>query len=93
MSNEDSYTMGEFFHDVREARKERRAHAYDVHHAELKKLGIAYETKNAGHHVILLTDTKPTADFWPASGKFFLRRERRYGIGLHRLLKQLGIQS
>lgn len=83
---DDAYTMGDVYRAMRESRKEYRDHRFQTHHEELKKLGITYEVKNGGHHVILEFG-REKADFWPASGKYFIRKERRYGIGLHRLLK------
>lgn len=78
--------LGDTFRAMAESRREVRAHQFKTHHEELKKCGVPYEVKNHGHHVILEFG-KEKADFWPASGKYFLRSERRYGIGFHRLFR------
>lgn len=86
MSEDDSY--GDFCKAAREARKEQRAHQYDVNGALVMESGADVEVKNGGHHLILTLGNRK-ADFWPASGKYFLRAERKYGTGFHRLMKHL----
>lgn len=85
-------TMGDFWNAFRESKKERREQAFQIHHAEIKKLGIPHEVKNSGHHIIF-NFKGALADFWPASGKWCDRKSGRYGIGLHRLLKIYGVNG
>lgn len=80
----DDETYGEFCHALQESRRQQQAHRFDVHHEEIKRLGIPCEWKNNGHHLVLKFN-EGMVDFWPANGKWFDRSRRRYGIGFHRL--------
>jgi len=79
--------MGDIFRAMKEAKKERHAHQFVTNTALVKDLGLGHESKNGGQHLILRMQDGELADFWPSSGKWFARRMKRYGIGLHRLVK------
>jgi hypothetical protein len=88
--DEDSY--GDFCKAMREHRKEQRSAAYDFHHQRIQDMGVPHEAKNFGHHLILRVDKK-VADFWPASGKWRIRKPDRWGTGLDFLLRLMGWHS
>lgn len=71
---------------------ERRADNRDRSAAILDRLGVSFESKNGGAHLIVTHDGK-TVDFWPGTGKFIQRQSgARHGRGVFNLMKLLGIQ-
>lgn len=59
--------------------------------AMLRFLGVAFEVRNEGAHLIVRHEGK-TIDFWPGTGKFKPReRAAQYGRGVFNMLKLLGI--
>jgi hypothetical protein len=57
----------------------------------LQGLGIQFEVKNDGAHLIVRHEGQ-TVDFWPGTGKFIPRAPRsRHGRGVFNMLKLLGI--
>lgn len=52
---------------------------------------IKFTSKNDGQHLIVENPINAMPiDFWPATGKFFDRSQRRYDRGIGKLLKVLG---
>lgn len=84
--------IGEIF----KATKEQRKHASQVRKRNNKNgsmimlgdNGISYETKNGGTHLIVNHKGK-IADFWPSTGKFNIRGDKRYFRGVRLLIKIL----
>jgi hypothetical protein len=56
----------------------------------LVALGVEFETRNDGAHLIV-KHNGVTVDFWPGTGKYITRRTSKHGRGVFNLLKLLGI--
>lgn len=82
--------MGDIFRAMRDDKKERHAKNYDENHALARALHLSFETKNGGEHLVF-DFCGEVADFWPSSGKWFQRRQKKYGHGLRALVKRYGI--
>ncbi|MDW6094020.1 hypothetical protein SBX64_15890 [Vibrio rhizosphaerae] len=48
--------------------------------------GIKYESKNGGNHLIV-HGLSIVADFWPSTGKFIIRGDKRHFRGVRLLIK------
>jgi hypothetical protein len=59
--------------------------------ALLRFLGVEFEVKNEGVHLIVKHNGK-TVDFWPSTGKYIPREPKpKHGRGVFNMLKMLGI--
>lgn len=71
--------------------KERRAANRCRSTGMLTGLGLQFEIKNDGVHLIVRHEGQ-TVDFWPGTGKYKPRKPgTQYGRGVFNLLKYLGI--
>ncbi len=77
--------MGEIFNDMKQASKEKRSRNRDSSAKILLAVGIAFETKNAGAHLIV----DGRYDFWPGTGKWIERGTNRKGRGVWRLIARM----
>lgn len=76
---------------LNEESKRRRATNRQRSCAMLRFLGVAFETKNDGAHLIVRHEGQ-TIDFCPGTGKYKPRTPgTQYGRGVFNLLKYLGI--
>lgn len=57
----------------------------------LDRLGIDYESKNNGIHLIVSHDTK-IVDFYPSTGKWIVRKVGKSDRGVMNLLRYLGVK-
>ena len=81
----------EIFPDLNALSKQRRATNRERSCAMLRYLGVQFEAKNDGAHLIVRHEGQ-TVDFWPGTGKFIPRKPgSRHGRGVFNLLKYLGI--
>ena len=73
--------MGDMYKDLRELSKQERRERTLEAPAKLKAAGLAFELKNGGSHVILMTQTR-VVDFWPGNELWIVRgsKKRQYGI-------------
>lgn len=69
----------------------RRADNREGSAAMLQDLGVAFERKNMGAHLIVSHDGK-VVDFWPGTGKYIPRGFGRPGRGVFNLLKLIGLK-
>lgn len=79
---------GDYWNDVKQGRKEKKAENREKSPELLQEYGVAFESKNGGAHLIV-KHGRHTIDFWPGTGKW---RERN-GIssrGVKRLLAHIG---
>lgn len=79
--------MGDDFRAWKQARIEKRAANRDYGAKCLADMGIQFEAKNDGAHLIV-THRGKVADFWPGTGKFKLR-DGKWGRGILNLKRQL----
>lgn len=47
--------------------------------------GIEFESKNFGYHLIV-KGKESLIDYWPSSGKFFVRKTKKKGNGFNNLM-------
>lgn len=77
-AEDDSYTMGEFWAEVKPVMKarsmEKRAQNRSNSAHVLSGRGIEYEVKNGGAHLIV-THAKGIVDFWPGTGRWRTRTD------------------
>ena len=83
--------MVETFRAWDKAKKEKRLKNLEISTSRLKELGVSFEKKNGGVHLIV-SHNNYVVDFWPSTGKFKFRNKSNYGRGLLSLIKQLGIK-
>jgi hypothetical protein len=77
--------------DMRDEGKARRANNRHRSTEMLATLGVQFEIKNDGAHLIVTHDDKKV-DFWPGTGKFIPRKKGgKSGRGVFNLLQLLGI--
>lgn len=84
----DDDDMGDFWRDVREAHQAKRAQNREDSAAMLLKAGLKFETKNLGAHLIVRA-LGLTVDFWPGTGLWIVRKPKREGRGVQRLIDAL----
>lgn len=81
----------EIFPDLKEESRKRRASNRERSTAMLLHLGLEFDAKNDGAHLIIRHNGK-TVDFWPGTGKFIPRTPKpKHGRGVFNLLQILGI--
>lgn len=75
---DDSYTMGEFFNDVRDELKKRRSIARNNSHENAKRFfiknGVAFEE---GVNTLIFRTVKGTVAYYPPSGRMQYKTEWR----------------
>lgn len=84
--------VGETFNALRKHRKEKKASNQKWSTEHLEHLGVEFESKNGGNHLIVRRN-EVVADFWPSTGKYKLRSSQRYRRGVGNLLKDLGVKN
>lgn len=76
---------------LKQESKERRRSSRERSACMLQSLGVEFESKNDGAHLIV-THNGLTIDFWPGTGKFIPRkRNPKHGRGVFQMLAVLGI--
>ena len=81
----------EIFHDLKAESKERRSNNRCRSTGMLTGLGLQFEIKNDGAHLIVRHEGQ-AVDFWPGTGKYKPRKPgTQYGRGVFNMLKYLGI--
>jgi len=69
---------------------ERRAGNRESSASKLEALGVQFESKNLGAHLVVSHDGH-VVDFWPGTGKYIPRKNGRPGRGVFNLMKYLGV--
>lgn len=94
--------MDDFFHEIKEEGKLKRARNREMSTQLLKENGIEFRPSNNGSHLIIdhVDNNLPksvdsgTIDFWPGTGVFVVRNKyKTRGRGIFKLLKRLGIDA
>lgn len=80
--------MKEGFKFMHELSQAKRSHNREHSAALLENSGIAFERKNDGAHLIILSKAK--IDFYPGTGLWRVRGENKNHRGVRPLLKYLG---
>jgi hypothetical protein len=79
---------GDFWRDVKEARQAKRASNRTDSAGMLLAAKLDFDTKNNGAHLIV-RGLGLTVDFWPGTGLWIVRKPRREGRGVQRLIDAL----
>ena len=77
--------MGEVFNAMREHSKQKRANNRQSSKAMLDAHNIRYVTKNIDAHLIV----EDRIDFWPGTGKWIVRGEKKHRRGVKKLIAYL----
>lgn len=72
----------------KEAKKEKKESNKEWSTNYLAEQGIAFQSKNDGLHLVV-DSSKGKVDFWPSTGLFIRRCDKKEGRGIRRLLKLL----
>lgn len=64
--------MGDFWRNAKQHSQGKRATNVAYAHKRLTELGIKFEAKNYGQHLIV-TGAHQTIDYWPSTGKWIAR--------------------
>lgn len=83
---EDDESMGALFRARAIESQERRASNRENGAAMLEQAGIGFETKNFGAHLIV-TALGKTFDFWPGTGLWQQRGDKRQHRGANSLIR------
>lgn len=84
--------MGEFFNDMRKAKKEKRASNTEQSTELLKKHKIGFQSKNGGAHLVV-TAGNYDVDFWPSTGLWIIRGEKKRHGGVRNLIDFFKLHS
>lgn len=82
--------IGDAFKAIKERNKLKKLSNMEYSTELLKSLGIEFESKNNGVHLIV-SHNGLIADFWPSTGKYSLR-DGRYKRGVKSLVSDLGVK-
>ena len=74
--------LGDDFKAMRELSQEKRERNRAASTAILRRVGIPFESKNDGAHLIVLY----AIDFWPGTGLWIVRKTKKKGRGVRNLL-------
>ena len=83
--------LTEFYEDLKEESRERRADNRRAGAALLKEHCVPFLTKNQGCHLIVDGGHLGTVDYWPGTGRWIARTGKKSGRGIHNLLRFLQI--
>ena len=83
--------MGEFFRAMDAHKKARRKDNTDKSTEILRVIGVDYEIKNHGAHIIVSYGEGLKIDFWPSTGVWIPRDTQKKRRGVFRLLEYIGI--
>ena len=83
--------MGETFRAWDAQKKEKKASNLEFSTKKLIELGVDFESKNGGFHLVISHNGK-IVDFWPSTGKYKFRTRKKYCRGLKKLTKELGVE-
>lgn len=76
---------------MKQESEERRKSNRERSASLLQRLGVDFDSKNDGAHLIV-THNGVTVDFWPGTGKFIPRKPKpKHGRGVFNMLATLGI--
>lgn len=71
-----------------EESKERRARNRESSAEILKSIGVEFESKNGGAHLVIRLPDR-MIDFWPGTGTFIDRKTNYHGRGVFNLTKRM----
>ncbi len=85
--------VGDYWKDVGPILKEESRNRKDSNKEyctnKLNELNIPFKSHNAGIHLVVMG----IFDYWPSTGKFINRKNRKSGHGINSLLKQIKLEK
>lgn len=81
----DDEDIGDYYRAKREQSKAKRASNREQSTQMLVDAKVRFESKNDGAHLII-NGGKTTIDFWPGTGKWLVRGDKRWNRGIAKLL-------
>lgn len=78
--------MGDIFNAMREEGKKNRERNRDFSPTLLDESGIKYDSSNGDAHLIVYVKGKPAIDFWPGTGLFIVRKNKKRKRGVRTLI-------
>jgi hypothetical protein len=81
MSDEDEYTVGEFFRGVRLAKQQRHRENKDKNTTMLAVAGLVFTIANNGEVLCFREPNMPKVDFFPSSGKWYVQAATSGKVG------------
>lgn len=85
-------TEGDYWREVGpamdKASQERRSNNRDSSAQVLQQAGIAFTTSNGGVHLVVTAGTK-TIDFWPGTGLWIVRGDKKKWRGVRNLINHI----
>ena len=83
---------GDFYRTWNKLKQEKRWKNHESSMKLLHRFSIDYESRNMDVHIIIQNiEEVPIIDFWPTTGKWIVRNNKRKGRGIFPLLKYLGV--
>ena len=87
----DDAGSAEYWRDVREYGRAKRARNRESSAEILREAGIEFTALNSGAH-LFVRSRAGEADFWPGTGLWVMRDTGRRGRGVWRLIKIVGAE-
>lgn len=71
--------------------QKKREHNIKCSTSVLMNKKVKFESKSEGNHLVI-THSFNVIDFWPATGRWIVRKSPKEGRGVFKLLKWLGVK-
>lgn len=84
--------VGDDFRALKKHSREKRQSNREYSSNKLDELGIKYESKNGGAHLIV-EGAHSRIDFWPGTGKFYIRATKGYSRGINNLIRHCSTED
>lgn len=78
--------MIDYFRDIKEVRRQKRAENRESSQALLCKAGVQFTSQNNEAHLIVTTDGGHAIDFWPGTGLWIMRGSTQRHRGVRKLI-------
>lgn len=79
--------VGDTFNGMKIQSKERRASNREKSKKLLIDARVSFTSHNLGAHLVLGSHVHGNIDFWPGTGKFYVRDTRESGRGVFKVIK------
>lgn len=81
--------VGDDYRALKESRTIKKLQNLKKSTAILDDKGIIYESKSGGTYLIITKIGYDVVDFWPSTGKYKFRKQRKYKRGVFNLIRDL----
>lgn len=83
--------IGEVFKVMKSIGKEKKKSNLEFSTKKLVELGVCFESKNGGVHLIVKDGMGGVFDFYPSTGKYKKRGAGKWRRGLRGIVKEIGV--